>query len=132
MTDDLVAFLRDRLAEDERLALAVEDAVGSYRRGGEYPDGSGTAFADAFPSYPWGHDFEGHELRFMAGPGHPSRVLAEVAARRAIVQHCGSTLRHAGDPPGIDPEDTPAVEQVLRLLAQPYADHPQFREEWKT
>jgi pyrimidine deaminase RibD-like protein len=51
----------------------------------------------------------------------PARVLADVAAKRAIValhpcDDCGM---------GNDPCST------LRLLAQPYAEHPDYDEEWR-
>lgn len=49
----------------------------------------------------------------------PARVLADIAAKRAIVQlYEGSGLRIA-------------MGQVVRLLAQPYAEHPDFDESWK-
>ena len=47
--------------------------------------------------------------------GHPARVLAECEAKRRIVELISS--------PGM---------QVFRLLALPYADHPDYREEWIT
>lgn len=60
------------------------------------------------------------------------RVLAEVAAKRRIVDEC--TYTGAGGEtfvvcagPGGDVDG----ESVLRLLALPHADHPDYREEWK-
>lgn len=55
----------------------------SQRTGEPYADGSGTASSDEFPSYPWGQ--EQQELDFMSGPGHPVRVLAEVDAKRRLI-----------------------------------------------
>lgn len=124
----LVEFLRARLDEDERLARDVESSVGAERASDPYSDGSGTADRDAFPSYPWGAE-EG-ELEFMAGPGHPSRVLAEVAMKRRILaEHrddrtsC-STCGTAGE------YDVPWPCTTVELLALPYADHPDYRQEW--
>ena len=52
---------------------------------------------------------------------NPARVLAECEAKRRIVEHCD--FDHLARSPG-DP-------YVLRLLALPYADHPDYREEWR-
>lgn len=111
MTADLVDFLRARLADDERTAQACEKEVGTHRAGEMYDDGSGTADYDAFPSYPWGQ--MDAELAYMAGPGHPARVLREVAAKRAILDMVNSPGR-----------------MTLRWLAAVYADHPEYRDEW--
>ncbi len=54
---------------------------------------------------------------------HPKRVLAECESKRLIVELQRSDLRD-------DPEDWEA-DEVLRLLALPYADHPHYRPEWR-
>jgi hypothetical protein len=120
--DDLIAFLCARLDEDEALAQAVIQAVGPERSGEPFTDGSGIAEVDSYPSYPYGQHAE--ELAFMAGPGHPARVLAEAEAKRRMVDECVSTLGDNDD--GYWP-----AKQTLRLLALPYADHPDYREEWR-
>lgn len=68
-----------------------------------------------------------------------SRVLAECEAKRRIVEHqralseawetLSDTLSDddAGDGAG---DDTP-LPFTLRALALPYADHPDYREEWR-
>lgn len=50
----------------------------------------------------------------------PARILAECAAKRQIVEYCSDQL-------GDEYERIP----VLELLAQPYADHPEYRPEWR-
>lgn len=125
---DLVEFLLARLAEDERLA-AEQDLD---RAGDPYSDGSGIADRDGFPSYRWGS--EGTELQFMAGPGHPARVLAEVRAKRRIIE----LHTPVGDDPGGPDycneceryDATGTVCPTLRLLALPYASHEAYRPEW--
>jgi hypothetical protein len=51
-----------------------------------------------------------------------ARVLAECEAKRQIVEACAEVLAY-------DAEALP--QDVLRFLALPYADHPDYREEWK-
>lgn len=82
--DALVASLRAQLDEDERITRACQDEVGQLRIGQPYEDGSGIAEIDDYPSYPWG-SLEA-ELAFAAGPGHPDRVLAEIARKRRILE----------------------------------------------
>jgi hypothetical protein len=128
MMDELVAWLREQLDDDERVARACVDAAGPERQGEPFTDGSGTAERDAFPSYPWGN--LDAELTFMQGPGHPARVLAEVDAKRRIVTMIvdRKTWRSVPPPTFIDLD---IESQVLELLALPYADRPGYREEWR-
>lgn len=69
----------------------------------------------------------------------PARVLAEVEAKRRIVEW----HRPTSAPPGYLPNCEGCWEdsgmdgaptypcRTLRFLALPYADHPDYREEWK-
>ena len=55
-----------------------------------------------------------------------ARVLAECESKRRIIRLCG-----------VDPHDPGALllrvhtDAVVRLLALPYADHPDFDESWR-
>jgi len=165
MTDDLVAFLRARLDEDEQAALGTLDPLALIGRHRGKPEQrwkvteSGRGIIDA----------DGNTLRakdvFPAEAEHivrhdPARVLAEVDAKRSIIaaspvacppacarDHTFSgscALRWMG--PVVWGEDesrwvrdsdgatvlAPPVttNYVLRLLALPYADHPDYRPEW--
>lgn len=97
----LVGFLLARIDEDQRHA---EQAAA-----GHWPDlrttGSGGSAA-------------AHVARW-----HPARVLAECDAKRHIIELQRSDLRD-------DPQDWEA-DEVLRLLGLPYADHPDYRAEWR-
>jgi hypothetical protein len=53
----------------------------------------------------------------------PARVLAECEAKRRIVE-----VDWRADDSG---EATLVQQDVLRLLALPYADHPDYRPEWR-
>lgn len=156
MTVDLVSWLKDALDEDERAAEACINEVGAHRVGEMYSDGSGTADYDAFPSYPWGSDDA--ELAYMAGPGHPARVLAEVAAKRALLveimswQHdyiaedswysCAQSVDSQTGAPGSGCGDDARAgtgcdcglehrrARILGPLAQVYRDRPGFDPSW--
>ena len=103
---DLTTFLLERIAEDEHAARRAE------------------AFTDPLPDFlgTWDH----------------ARVLAECAAKRRIVElhepngeTCSVCALQDGSKygDGWGAEDWPCT--TLRALALPYADHPEFREEWR-
>lgn len=104
-SNTLTGFLLARIAEDEDVAKLC---------------------AQMFPP-PW-------ELGTRWGIAHvvrhdPARVLAECDAKRRIVEWAAPVLtnwptvglRYISDD-GLD---------LLKILALPYADHPDYREEWR-
>jgi hypothetical protein len=101
---DIASFLQARLADEQRLA---EEATGRveirYLLGGR----DSPAIARML--------FHRHF--------NPARVLAEVAAKRAIVEFCRD------DPPFIEGGYV-YTGRVLELLAAPYADHPEYDPAW--
>ncbi|WP_367138907.1 MULTISPECIES: DUF6221 family protein [Streptomyces] len=115
MTADLVAFLHARLDEDEATQKGLNDwhAVD----------------CESLP--------DGYRITFGCDCGVPARMLAEVEAKRKILsdlEKAEFSLSCAGI--GTRPHDllTGAVNslrRVARLLALPYADHPDYREEWR-
>lgn len=119
MADELTVWLREQIADDERVARAGEpDHEGLWRKLGN--DG-----------------FEDHILRWQ-----PTRVLAECDAKRRLVElhgpvdvHDDSSCREcsdsgwAGSVDGHSPVDLPCP--TLRLLCLPYSDRPGYREEWR-
>ena len=100
---DLVEFLRARLDEDERRARLALNA--------------GDGFLDAEPAEFW-YDSEGRSWL-------PGRVLAEVEAKRRIIERDWSDLDDGWYDGWYVQADT------LKLLALPYADHLDYREEWR-
>ena len=113
--DDLVAFLRARVAEDEaRARSAAEsygdrwtaDASGGVRGSIEYVSVIGEPGSP--DDYVARHD--------------PARVLREVDAKRRIVDRYAWLREHG---------DTGDAAWILPLLAAAYADHPDYREEWR-
>lgn len=96
--DDLITWLRAQLDEDERAARAW------------MPFGTPTA---ADREHIARHD--------------PARVLAEVDAKRRILDECESAIRKSA--PRSNLNDLGWT--VLRPLALPYADRPGYRDEWR-
>jgi hypothetical protein len=119
----LSEFLLARIAEDEQAAAyaTTRAKVGEHAPGG------------------WGGWWIGHYHHYIRHD--PARVLAECDAERRIVAWCSE--RERIDVSAL--QDDVAREShfvlgglihkadsvVLRYLALPYADHPDFREEWR-
>lgn len=73
----------------------------------------------------------------------PARVLAECEAKRQIIELHGDDVEHycpTGDDLSVyfnylsgwaEAADNPQLCPTLRALALPYADHPDYREEWR-
>jgi len=113
----LVAFLLARITEDEAVAaelgelwLLVADADRRMLGTGVL-EGMSSVFgvADGGP----------------AGNA-PARLVSELDAKRRIVEYCSSQAP-VDDHNGSGTHDI----TVLQLLALPYADHPDYRPEWK-
>lgn len=136
MTADLVQFLRARLADDRAVAheAALQRSKYAAWRAKEtdvYTTEviiSGDAFhvADTGATYPGAEGYDEDAARAEHIARHdPARVLAEVDAKRQIVDGVAGA-----DPHGAYITGTFTAWDALRLLALPYADHPDYREEW--
>lgn len=147
--DDLVAWLRAQLDEDERVALAWPEDRRSWKSVGDrhlrYASGSGEAAIAVDVS---GRQFEWWEQIWVrrATPDQgehivrhdPARVLADVAAKRAIVDeheaqypdtsYAYCRVCHVYD---LVHDAMPAPCRTLRLLATAYAGQPGWRAEWR-
>lgn len=135
---DIKEFLVARIAEDEREANEAKDATGvEWAAHGSllmYVDDSESRLAEvvgAVEDYrmdpAWKH-VERHD---------PTRVLAECAAKRAIIAaHDPSGLRWVGFPRAERQEAYCIEDQhaapcdTLRTVATIYSDHPDYRPEW--
>ena len=106
----LVEFLRARLAEDEERARFVR-----RERGVRAPEID-----------PWRLSWhDEYDLLCI----EPSRALAEVDAKRRIVaeyERFAAERRRA-----MNGWDTSEISPILAALALPYADHPDYGEEWR-
>jgi hypothetical protein len=134
---DLMAWLRQQIDEDERVALAVKPLGVTVDMGGnELPHtflhSRGTyASEDGYPRRESDPAAAAHFARH-----DPARVLAEVAAKRALLDGCEETLAggDSWDPQtdGGCSEEFELARFVIRQLAQPFAGRPGWREEWAT
>lgn len=78
-----------------------------------------------------------HAQSLVAGAPTPARVLADIAAKRAIMAEHGDTHECSGPSGGLtfDPalqgDDWGGPCNTLRHLASPYAEHPDFDPAWR-
>jgi len=128
---DLVAFLRARLDEDETVANEAAVKQGEY-----WHDWMAGQVVGS--STPTGTILVGHVCgpRTEAIGSHiarhdPARVLREVEAKRRIVSLERDWPYGSGDPEGAEYGWSDVMDRVLRLLALPYSDHPDYDESWK-
>jgi len=140
---DLTDFLTARLDEDEAAArnvLALDYSEGRWRWQSHRPKPYRSALVnerdqilvaamndDVWPSAAVADHITRHD---------PARVLATVAAHRAIVRDHGG--RHvcedgmAGERWDDDANDVvEAPCDVMRIIGTIYADHPDYRDEWR-
>jgi hypothetical protein len=112
----LTDFLLARIAEDETVANEVGVSEVLHGR------------ASALDAC----DFEGEMTGWI--DIDPARVLAECETKRQIVRRARrerGRYDEFGDSVGNPIQAVVAWEMAVRLLALPYADHPDYREEWK-
>lgn len=119
---DLIAWLRAQLDDDERVARAAAD--GPARATWTYIEDD-RALPYVVSTHP------GADRRMVAHPEEleygphiarhdPARVLADIAAKRAIL-----------DGHALDTHWCPMGDALLLALAQPYAGRDGWREEWR-
>jgi hypothetical protein len=111
---EMITWLRQQLDDDERVARAAKAEPWNF-----YSDGHYGAVAEFLNRW---------------DPTDPARVLAEVEAKRRILDE------HAPDDADLERKyctrcgDWPTVEwpcPTVRLLAQPYAGRDGWRDEWR-
>ncbi|MFC4529733.1 DUF6221 family protein [Sphaerisporangium dianthi] len=114
--DDLIAFLHARLDEDEHIARTA---------GGDDECSTWTPTSD-------GVDFDQYEIGGFhpstaahVARHHPARVLRDVQARQHTLVRCQKEMLS-----GI-PRLVHFAKRTLWEMAQPYTDHPDYRQKWK-
>lgn len=134
---NITEFLLARIAEDEAGALSA--SPGGWHYGSVESVAGGMLYDEtrtiASVHYEQPEDHDGQIVRHLLSPEadangrhiarhDPARVLAECEAKRRIIERL-HRLADAGYPGEWPPVDD-AVPDVLCLLAQPYADHPDY------
>lgn len=135
MSDDLIVWLRAALDEDEQVARATlaDNVHGSWRTVPAESDiGLHEAVVDNYAG-----------VRLATGPADinehiarhdPARVLAEVAAKRRIIDLHGRDHECSIYDHGEISSCNYILDgdcSTMRLLALPYAGRPGYREEWR-
>jgi len=124
-TQTITEFLEARIAEDEAVALGADHRDGGrWRHDPEYNcvwDGTGGAAASNVR--PAANSRTGEHI----ARHDPARVLAECAAKRAIIGACLSIEKKKFDDNlwNIDEHD-----EILEALAAVYADHEDYDSGW--
>ncbi|MBH1939139.1 hypothetical protein I5Q34_33605 [Streptomyces sp. AV19] len=159
MSADLVAFLRARLDKDERVARAVLGAPWVRRKdvAGVHADDATDDRPDGTPVADCRHVPAEYEHKVAVAEHiarhQPARVLAEVEAKRRIVDAYAVVLGEQGvlreqmrialaegreeDFMRMHRQESNLIERARHLapatqaLALPYAEHPDYREEWR-
>jgi hypothetical protein len=152
--DDLIAFLRAQLDEDERIARAVRVPPYWHQGPGDDPEWTDEELVCMWPPEfhtPYERDkhwrgltVEGPELAEHIATHDPTRVLREIDAKRQLLARGGPFCTSNCDDPDSEPKNpdtnwtTPlehhfdcAAYQAAQLLALPYTDRPGFREDWR-
>lgn len=122
--DELIAFVRQQLDEDERVARAAVELAWASGGSGQWSTDSSGIIDSAVEVAPQVLVDEGvptseqieHITRW-----DPARVLAEVEAKRRILDAASDLQEREGR----------YAEDFVRALAQPYAGQPGWREEWR-
>lgn len=114
--DALITFLRARLDEDERWARAAAADVGAtWNPSGGYPE-TGPLLVTSAKDHERVIVDETADVVMHIARHDPARVLADVAAKRQIIELViGAYAGYA----------------VLPLLALPFDGHPDYREDWR-
>lgn len=145
MTADLVQFLRDRLDEDAIVAqkAIAEEFLTSGRWMARGPYGEGDRFGNIQSEQ---NEQIVEESLLWQTATHivrhdPARVLAEVEWKQRIVSNYAALLQTFGSVDWAKGKNDPVLSgtlsaretlhSVLRAMATAYADHPDYREEWK-
>ncbi len=134
----LADFLLARIAEDEKLAREAyeENPAATWETNRTYDGVYRLELPSTHPdsdSYGMGEDIRlPREMAKHIARHHPTRVLAECEAKRQIAHNVAAWTAAKEYAPG---DNIVAIERelvrVLRYLALPYADHPDYREEWR-
>jgi hypothetical protein len=124
---DLVRFLRDRYDEETALAQAAD---------GDQIEATDSLWGTKYLTLRGDHE-ERHTTELPAALADhiaiqdPARVLAEVGAKRQLLDKYAQVADNDVNEVEYAHGYANALGEAIRLLALPYADHPDFRAEWR-
>ncbi|MDQ0863763.1 DUF6221 family protein [Arthrobacter globiformis] len=115
--NDIIEFLKDRIAEDELEAQRVAELI------------PGEVYWKAFLMEAWAAHSEGgrgadRAFKYMRKLG-PDHIMAQCEAKRKIIAQFEHIAR------GSEPSGDQHLEKLLFILAEPYAAHHGYREQWR-
>ncbi len=125
---DLAEFLLARIAEDEEAARAEWDWMIERHGADAWTTGEGKPIPDEW-RYETDRDWTLHVS--------PRRVLAECDAKRRIVEHAevvsgmDNQLEGEWGHRSSVPWDEDEGVRLLRYLALPHAEHPEYQQKWR-
>lgn len=122
----LADFIRARLDEDEAAAR------GAHRDSLDDDGQAHATWTEASTAVMWGDvtGVDGLEPDYLAAHiarHDPARVLAEVAAKRELVE----ALVDIETVEAERPDQVASLRWAVRLLALPFVDHPDYDERWR-
>ena len=79
----------------------------------------------------WAQQELGRRDVILTGPFSPHHILAECVVKQELVRTYRSALELGNEPIEYDAGRQDALGLAARLLALSYADHPDYRSEWK-
>ncbi|MCU1687759.1 MAG: hypothetical protein JWQ81_8498 [Amycolatopsis sp.] len=128
--DDLVAFLNARLDEREALALAAKENERRWR----YSEGGGAVMlvdGGYVAVGPYGCDIDEDYGRHIA-VNDPAYVLDDVEAKRQIIAlSIAATRQFQAKDSAFAQGASFALYRTVKILALPYADHPDYQGSWR-
>lgn len=141
--DDLATWLRAQLDEDERVARAAAETASYHFVWHRDALLSAANFQEQGRGIVWDQRALEPEQNRHAKHWDPVRVLAELAAKRRILRMwVDYTISRWDLPEGVhdgrdddermrDDATARLMDRIVLLLAQPYADRPGYRPEWR-
>lgn len=133
MTEDLIAFIRAQLDDDERVAREASDYGSTWRRGDDaiYPSDE-ARHPGAIITGVYG-GLQDHYAEHIAR-NDPKARLAEIEAKRRILDRYEDALARQQDPEYSQIAAHVCAEEyegwIIPELAAPYAGRPGWRSEW--
>jgi hypothetical protein len=138
---ELEAFLRARLDEDYASALTAREAalgIGQWEPDPWHPE-TIVVEDDAHevlyivPTWDMCPELQRRETAIHITRWDPAHVLADIASKRRIIAEHEESAEFMNRPENrhVPAGETHGLYTALKMLALPYDQHPDFRQEWR-